>query len=220
MGKLIVLEGADGSGKATQTGLLHQYLINKGYLVRKIEFPNYQSPSSSLIKMYLHGEFGNDPCTVNPYAASTFYAVDRFATFKKGWQDFYDQGGIILADRYVTSNLVHQMSKISDPEEREQFEKWLIDLEYNKFKLPQPDWVIFLDVPPAVSRRLIVERSGASAGKDIHEMDHSYLEQSYRMSLELARRHGWFQISCAEDEELQSVECIHAKICAMLKNHL
>ena len=146
-GKLYVIEGVDGSGKATQTELLYQALLAQGKNVRKVSFPDYDSPSSSLIKMYLNGEFGTDPQEVNAFATSVFFAVDRFASFRKDRKAFYDQGGIIIADRYVTSNLVHQAGKINDQEEKERYIHWLNELEYGIFGLPKPDCVIFLDMP-------------------------------------------------------------------------
>ena len=170
-GKLYVIEGVDGSGKATQTELLYQALLAEGKPVRKVSFPDYDSPSSSLIKMYLNGEFGTDPQSVNAFATSVFFAVDRFASFRKDWQEFYENGGIIIADRYVTSNLVHQAGKISDAAEKERYIQWLSDLEYNIFGLPKPDYVIFLDMPPAYSLKLRQQRNELKQGltADIHK---------------------------------------------------
>ena len=138
-GTLFVIEGVDGSGKATQTDLLYQALQKQNKPVRKVSFPNYDSPSSSLIKMYLNGEFGSDPQSVNAFATSVFFAIDRFASFRKDWQPFYENGGIVIADRYVTSNLVHQAGKIAEAAEKERYVHWLSDLEYNIFGLPRPD---------------------------------------------------------------------------------
>ncbi len=154
----------DGSGKATQTDLLYQALQKQDKPVRKVSFPNYESPSSSLIKMYLNGEFGSDPQSVNAFATSVFFAVDRFASFRKDWQPFYENGGIIIADRYVTSNLVHQAGKIAEAAEKERYIHWLSDLEYNIFGLPRPDCVIFLDMPPAYSLRLRQQRNALKQG--------------------------------------------------------
>lgn len=223
MGKLIVFEGTDGSGKATQTELLYRYLAEKAFPVKKVEFPNYQSPSSGLIKMYLRGDFGAHPNDVSPYVASTFYAVDRFAGFKTEWGNFYNEGGLILADRYTTSNLIHQMSKIADPVDREKFAAWLVDLEYKKFQLPEPDCVIFLDVPPDISRALIAERAAAGGTReprDIHETDQEYLTLSYQTSLRLAEKYGWLRIPCTEKGGLKDIDSIHRGICQAVKSYL
>ncbi len=214
-GTLFVIEGVDGSGKATQTDLLYQALQKQERPVRKISFPNYDSPSSSLIKMYLNGEFGTDPQAVNAFATSVFFAVDRFASFRKDWQKFYEDGGIIIADRYVTSNLVHQASKISDAAEKERYIAWLSDLEYNIFGLPQPDCVIFLDMPPACSLQLRQQRNTLKQGltQDIHEADQHYLQQAYENAVTIAQHQQWHTIHCATpDGNIRSIEDIHRQI--------
>lgn len=214
-GTLFVIEGVDGSGKATQTDLLYQALQKLERPVRKISFPNYDSPSSSLIKMYLNGEFGTDPQAVNAFATSVFFAVDRFASFRKDWQKFYEDGGIIIADRYVTSNLVHQASKISDAAEKERYIAWLSDLEYNIFGLPQPDCVIFLDMPPACSLQLRQQRNALKQGltQDIHEADQHYLQQAYENAVAIAQHQQWHTIHCATpDGNIRSIEGIHRQI--------
>lgn len=214
-GTLFVIEGVDGSGKATQTDLLYQALQKQERPVRKISFPNYDSPSSSLIKMYLNGEFGTDPQAVNAFATSVFFAVDRFASFRKDWQKFYEDGGIIIADRYVTSNLVHQASKISDAAEKERYIAWLSDLEYNIFGLPQPDCVIFLDMPPTCSLQLRQQRNALKQGltQDIHEADQHYLQQAYENAVAIAQHQQWHTIHCATpDGNIRSIEDIHRQI--------
>lgn len=214
-GTLFVIEGVDGSGKATQTDLLYQALQKQERPVRKISFPNYDSPSSSLIKMYLNGEFGTDPQAVNAFATSVFFAVDRFASFRKDWQKFYEDGGIIIADRYVTSNLVHQASKISDAAEKERYIAWLSDLEYNIFGLPQPDCVIFLDMPPTCSLQLRQQRNALKQGltQDIHEADQHYLQQAYENAVSIAQHQQWHTIHCATpDGNIRSIEDIHRQI--------
>lgn len=214
-GTLFVIEGVDGSGKATQTDLLYQALQKQERPVRKISFPNYDSPSSSLIKMYLNGEFGTDPQAVNAFATSVFFAVDRFASFRKDWQKFYEDGGIIIADRYVTSNLVHQAGKISDAAEKEHYIAWLSDLEYNIFGLPQPDCVIFLDMPPACSLQLRQQRNTLKQGltQDIHEADQHYLQQAYENAVAIAQHQQWHTIHCATpDGNIRSIEDIHRQI--------
>ena len=213
-GKLYVIEGVDGSGKATQTELLYQALLAEGKPVRKVSFPDYDSPSSSLIKMYLNGEFGTDPQSVNAFATSVFFAVDRFASFRKDWQEFYENGGIIIADRYVTSNLVHQSGKISDAAEKERYIQWLSDLEYNIFGLPKPDCVIFLDMPPAYSLKLRQQRNELKQGltADIHEADQTYLQNAYKNAIGIAKHQEWHTISCVADDKIRTIEDIHAEI--------
>ena len=213
-GKLYVIEGVDGSGKATQTELLYQALLAEGKPVRKVSFPDYDSPSSSLIKMYLNGEFGTDPQSVNAFATSVFFAVDRFASFRKDWQEFYENGGIIIADRYVTSNLVHQAGKISDAAEKERYIQWLSDLEYNIFGLPKPDCVIFLDMPPAYSLKLRQQRNELKQGltADIHEADQTYLQNAYENAIGIAKHQEWHTISCVADDKIRTIEDIHAEI--------
>ncbi len=215
-GKLIIIEsGTDASGKATQTGLLFDRLAGEGYSVRKIEYPNYDSPSSSLIKMYLKGEFGLAPEDVNPYAASAFYAVDRYASFHKEWKDFYQSGGIVIADRYTTSNMVYQASKIEDTVERSRYLEWLWDLEFNKFGLPVPDCVIFLDMHPEISRELMKDRKNKFTGgaeKDIHEGNYEYLLKSYNNACQVAARYHWDRIKCFHEGRLKTIEDVHREI--------
>ena len=213
-GKLFVIEGVDGSGKATQTDLLYQALQNEGKTVRKISFPNYDSPSSSLIKMYLNGEFGTDPQAVNAYATSVFFAVDRFASFRTDWHSFYEDGGIIIADRYVTSNFVHQAGKIEDVAEKERYIQWPSHLEYDIFGLPRPDCVIFLDMPPAYSLRLRQQRNTLKQGltHDIHEEDQGYLYQAYENATAIAQHQAWHVINCVADYEIRTIEEIHQEI--------
>lgn len=211
-GKLIVIEGLDGSGKATQAKLLCQALEAKGQKVRKVSFPDYESNSSALIKMYLAGEFGTDPQAVNPYAASTFYAVDRYASFKKDWEGFYNEGGIIVADRYTTSNAVHQCSKLP----REQWDgylQWLFDFEYRLVGIPAPDQVIYLRVDPAVSQKLMTGRyQGDESKKDIHEKDLSYLDRSRMAAQYCAEKLGWKTVHCDSDGAMRAIEDIHQEI--------
>ena len=215
MGKLICIEAGDGSGKETQTGKLFERLQNQNYKVGKVSYPNYSSESSSLIKMYLRGDFGTRPEDVSPYIASTFYAVDRYASYKKEWQSFYEEGGIILADRYTTSNMVHQAAKITDPGEREEFLNWLLNFEFDLFGLPRPDCVIFLDMPPLFAARLMENRRNKITGskeKDIHEKDEAHLEQASRGALWLVEKYGWHRVSCVENERIRPIMDIHNDI--------
>lgn len=214
-GRVIVIEGCDGSGKATQTKRLFDRFLSEKYKVKKIEYPNYNSESSALVKMYLNGCFGNRPEDVNPYVASTFYAVDRFASYKMEWKDFYEDGGIIIADRYTTANMVHQASKIIDIDEKNKFLNWLWDFEFNMFALPSPDCVIFLDMPPEHSRKLMEERANKFTGsteKDIHEKDYEYLIHSYKNSCEVSEKYNWVRISCVDGERVKTIEEIHDEI--------
>jgi len=222
-GKVIVIEGSDGSGKATQTKALFERLSGEGRRIKKVEYPNYGSNSSALVKMYLNGEFGSSPNDVNAYAASSFYAVDRYASFKKEWEDFYQKGGIVIADRYTTSNMIHQASKIEDDAERESFLDWLWDYEFVKIGLPVPDCVIFLDVDPSCSIKLMEKRINKINGfeeKDIHEKDAAFLRQSYISSCKVAKKYNWIRISCIEAGRLRTVEDIHEEIYAIIKNKI
>lgn len=216
-GKLIVIEsGTDGSGKSTQFELIYNKLKTEGFNVHRVNFPDYNSDSSALVKMYLNGDFGKDPKDVNLYAASTFYAVDRFASYQKKWRDLYDKGTIILADRYTTSNMVHQASKIDDSSERMEYLKWLWDLEFNKFALPEPDLVIFLDMPPRYSIKFINSREK----QDIHEKNIDYLHYTYKNALEIAESYNWDIFECEEKGQLKSITDIHFEIYDRVKGAL
>lgn len=204
-GTLIVLEGIDGSGKATQSALLEKKLKEAGKNVMHISFPDYASDSSALVKMYLKGDFGADPGDVNPYAASLFYAVDRFASYRMKWKDFYEKGGIIIADRYTTSNMVHQMTKYDDEEERMQFLSWLEKTEYEELELPRPDLVILLDIPLRMSEALVKARAAEGGSMDIHEQHLDYLRKCHDAYQALVRCYGWERIPCAREGVLRSV---------------
>ena len=223
-GKLIIIEsGSDASGKATQTEKLYNRLLQDDYRVRKISFPNYDSDSSALIKMYLSGDFGKNPEDVSPYVASTFYAVDRFASFKTDWGQAYNDGAIILADRYTTSNMVHQAAKIKERGEKDSFLEWLLDFEFNIFKLPEPDCVLFLDMPPEYSKMLMEGRANKFTGeqkKDIHEINEGYLTESYNNSLYIAKKYGWIMIDCVKDGVLRTIDEIHESIYRAVKKQL
>lgn len=214
-GLLIAIDAVDGSGKETQTRKLYDRLCEDGYNIKKIQFPNYDSPSSSLIKMYLNGDFGKNANEISPYIASTFYAADRYASFKTLWGDFYNEGGIILTDRYTTGNMVHQASKIINKAEKKVFLNWLYDLEFNIYGIPKPDCVIFLDMPINYTKELIKNRANKINGldnKDIHERDTSYLEASYNNAVEIAKEYNWKRIECVKDEKIRSIEDLHEEI--------
>ena len=212
MGKLIVIEGTDGSGKSTQFRLLTQRLESEGHAFQKLVFPQYSEPSSALIRMYLGGEFGSKPSDVNAFAASTFYAVDRYASYKKVWGQWYEDGGLILSDRYTTSNAVHQASK--EPEDkREAFLAWLYDLEYNRLGLPRPDAVIYLDVPTDFTEAMMRRREADThTSADIHEQDMAYLATCRRTGKAAAEYYGWKVIQCVENGKMRSIEDIHEEI--------
>lgn len=212
-GKLIVLEGTDGSGKSTQFAALCTRLEQEGRSVQRLVFPQYDEPSSALIRMYLGGEFGKNPGDVNPYAASAFYAVDRYASLKKVWGEGYQNGGLILSDRYTTSNAVHQTAKC-DLEEREAFLRWLDDFEHEKLGLPRPDLVVYLDMPTAQSVKLLKKRQAETGTRgDIHEEDVNYLAICRDCALQAAELLSWRVIPCLDGAgNLRSIEEIHEKI--------
>lgn len=223
MGTLIIIEGGDGSGKATQTKALAERLSREGYNVRTVSFPNYDSPAAMPVKMYLAGDFGHKPSDVNPFVASTLYAVDRFASYRMDWEEFYKSGGIILADRYTTSNMIHQMVKYEDAKERQQFLSWLEDLEFVKFGLPRPDCVCLLDMPLKTSEALMkdrVHKTGGATG-DIHEHDHEYLLRVHGAYDELVQVYGWERVTCANEVgDLRSIEEIHEDVYDLVKPFL
>ncbi|MDD4691668.1 MAG: thymidylate kinase [Eubacterium aggregans] len=219
-GKLIVIEGVDGSGKETQTGELYAHLWSDGRRPMQVSYPRYHRDSSAMVRKYLAGEFGTDPGDVSPYVASTFYAADRYASYKEDLEDFLGAGGIVLADRYTTSNMVHQAGKLSDPKERRAFLKWLTDYEFGLLGLPVPDAIFFLDIPPEVSAMLMAGRANKITGeakKDIHEAHPEYLRQSYANARELAVDYGWRMINCIEGDKLRSIEDIHQEIYGQVK---
>ena len=217
--KLIVIEGLDGSGKATQAKRLTKALVEKGIPVREVSFPDYESDSSALVRMYLSGQFGTDPQDVNAYAASSFFAVDRFASYKKDWSRDYARG-VIISDRYTTSNAVHQCSKLPK-EQWEDFLNWLFDFEYKKLGIPAPDCVIYLNVDPAVSQALMTARySGDESKKDIHERDIAYLRHSREAAAYCAEKLGWKTVDCCRDGQMRSIEDIHKDVMKLLENSI
>ena len=212
MGKLIVIEGTDGSGKSTQFRLLSQRLEAEGRQFRHLVFPRYDQPSSALIRMYLGGEFGGSPSDVNAYAASAFYAVDRYASYKQDWGQWYEQGGVVLSDRYTTSNAVHQASK-EPAESRRAFLKWLYEFEYDRLGLPRPDLVVYLDVPTDFTEKLLRSREQATqTHADIHEQDIAYLATCREIGRTAAEYYGWKVVSCVRDGAMRSIEDIHEEI--------
>ena len=215
MGKLIVIEGVDSSGKQTQTEKLYKELLNRNLDVMTVAFPNYKSKSSELVKMYLGGEFGDDPEAVNPYTASAFFAVDRVASYKLEWQDKLASDKIIIADRYTTSNMIHQASKIDDIDEKNKFLDWVYDFEYNKLGLPKPDVVIFLDMPVKYAKILMASRPNKidnSMVLDIHEGNEEYLNHSYENAVHVCEKYNWLRIKCVDGERIKTIDEIANEI--------
>lgn len=223
MGKLIVIEGTDSSGKETQTKKLYERLAKEIEKVRKISFPNYESPACEPVKMYLAGDFGDNALNVNPYPVSTMFAIDRYASYKMDWESFYNAGGVIVTDRYTTSNMVHQASKIESIDEKSKYLDWLEDLEYNKMGIPKPDLVIFLNMPTEMAVKLMEARKNKITGeekKDIHEKDTSYLKKSYDNACDIAKKYNWKEIKCVEDKRLKTIEEIGEEIYTLVKEIL
>ena len=216
--KLIVIDGLDGSGKATQSKLLADRLNKRGYKARTISFPDYDSDSSALVKMYLGGKLGSSPDDVNAYAASSFYAVDRVASYINTWRAYCEEYDYIIADRYTTSNIIHQMAKVAE-DERDSYINWLFDFEYKRLELPAPDMVIFLDVDPAISQKLIFGRyKGDESKKDIHEKDFAYLLRCRSSAIYAIERLGWRRIDCTEGGAMRSIESIGDSILDLIMN--
>lgn len=211
-GKLIVIEGLDGSGKATQAQKLFEKLKEQGKQIIKVSFPDYNSNSSALVKMYLNGEFGSDPNQVNPYAASSFYAIDRFASYTKNWKNFYLDDGTVIADRYTTSNAIHQCAKLPK-EQWKDFINWLFHYEYELLGIPKPYRTLYLRVDPEVSQKLMTKRyQGNEERKDIHESDLEYLRRSREAADYCAKELGWTLIECVQNGDMRSIEDISADI--------
>ena len=220
MGKLFVIDGTDGSGKQTQFNKLKERLDKEKIKYKVASFPNYDNPSSSLVKMYLSGEFGENAKDVSPYI--TFYAADRYATYKTTLEKFYNEGCIILADRYTTSNMIHQAGKIQDKEEREKFLKWLWDFEFNLYGIPIPTKTFFLNMPTEYAIKLIEERENKfthTKEKDIHERDIQHLKDSYNSAISLIDKYNWKEIKCIENGKIRTIAEIHEEIWNEIKKY-
>ena len=218
-----MIDGTDGSGKQTQFEKLKERLAKDGVKYKVVSFPNYDSPSSSLVKMYLSGEFGKDAKKISPYIASTFYAADRYATFQTNYRDYYENGGIILADRYTTANMVHQAGKISDKVERKKFLDWLWDFEFNLYGLPVPTEVFFLNMPVEKSLELIKNRENKfthDAEKDIHESDKNHLIDAYHAACDVAKDYHWYEVRCVKDDTIRTIEDIHEEVYEEIRKHI
>jgi len=217
---LIVLEGIDGSGKSTQFQLLCDHLDKFGRSYTRIRFPQYDKPSSALLRMYLDGAFGTDPNEVNAYAASTFYAVDRYASYKNTWSDAYLRDDLILADRYTTSNAVHQGSKLQG-EARQAFFQWLDDFEHQKMELPRPNIVLYMDVPIELAvQNMRMREANTGTTPDIHETGITYLKQCLDAAQEAADFFGWHKVPCTEDGQMRDAMAIHQEILQILQGTL
>ena len=220
-GKLFIIEAGDGSGKETQTRLLAERLMREGHRVVPVTFPDYEADSSMLVRMYLCGDFGAHAGDVNAYAASTFFAVDRYASYRMKWGRDYEAGAIVLADRYTTSNMVHQAVKIGDAAERDIFLDWIYDLEFRKMGLPVPDAVFFLDMEPHAAERLIAMRAKEKGSTpDIHECDAAYLERTHDAYRLLSKRYGWVRIPSSVDGEPLPIAEIHESLYGEVRRFL
>lgn len=220
-GRLIIIEAGDGSGKATQAKALYEHLQREGRTVRQVSFPDYGSDGSGPVRLYLSGAFGTHPGDVDAYAASALFAVDRFASYRMKWKDDYEAGSIILADRYTTSNMVHQAVKLTDPAARDAFLDWVWDFEFRKMGLPVPDRVVFLDMDPAVAQHLIDARAQKEhTEKDIHERDAAYLAKCHEAYRLLAARYGWATVKCSKDGKPRPVGEIAADVYTAVKDVL
>jgi len=212
LGKLIVFEGIDGSGKSTQFEMMCERLLLENRQFKRLVFPRYNEPSSALIKMYLGGDFGSSPDAVNAYAASSFYAVDRYASFVQDWREYYEDGGLILTDRYTTSNALHQGAKVAT-DQREHFFKWLYDYEFNLIGLPAPDLVIYMDLEVEVATiRLRRRETETATNADIHENDIAYLSNSVESGKQAAALFNWHKVSCVSNGVERDMKDIHKDI--------
>lgn len=219
-GTLIVIEGTDGSGKETQAKLLCQSLERLCLPVNFLSFPCYGTPACAPVEMYLGGKFGKKPEDVSPYAASVMYAIDRYASFKTRWATAYEKGEIFVADRYTTSNAVHQAAKLP-PEDRTAYLEWLYDIEYNKIGIPSPDLVVYLDLPPEASEKMLRNRSGKPGVQhDIHETNAEFLRKSRENALGIAQSSGWKVVAAGDKNGPYTKEMVHAKILKLYKSLL
>lgn len=219
-GRLIVFEGTDGAGKATQAGLMARRLAAEGVSFREIDFPRYGNPFAEPARLYLAGALGAKPGDVSACAASVFYAVDRYASYREDWGRDYEAGELILANRYTTSNAVHQASKL-ERAEREAFLSWLFDLEYRRLELPEPDLVFYLDLPIELTEQMMRRReSETGAHADIHEQDEAYLRRCRESAGKIADRLGWRRIDCSREGAVRTQEDIHAEAWELVRTLL
>lgn len=220
-GKLIVIDGVDSSGKQTQVEHLFEKLKSEGYKVKRISFPDYDSNSSALVKMYLNGDLGDDPDMLDPYAISTFYAADRYISYITGWKKDLEEGTIVIADRYTTSNMIHQAAKIKDLNKKKNFLAWLYDFEFGVYHLPKPDATIFLNMPVEYGMRLMADRKNKITGeakKDIHEKNKDYLLESYYNAMYIAKEYDWDIVNCVKDEKIRTIKDIAKEVYEIVKS--
>ena len=218
MGKFIVIDGLDGSGKGTQSEILKKRFEAAGKKVRLLSFPMYESEGSSLVRFYLGGGLGQNPEDTGAYAASSFFAADRYISYKTDWKkDIEDPDTIVIANRFTTANAVHQLSKM--PRENwDEFLSWLWDYEYKKLCIPSPDLVLYLEMTPEISASLVSHRSEATGQvKDIHELDPMHLINSYEAAIYSSEKLGWERIRCFEDDTPLSIEAISDMIAERVK---
>ncbi|MEA4894571.1 MAG: deoxynucleoside kinase [Oscillospiraceae bacterium] len=219
-GKLIVLEGIDGSGKSTQFRLLAERLERDGVPFRRLVFPRYDKSSSSLLRSYLSGEFGKEPGDVNAFAASTFFFVDRFASFKTDWGEYYKSGGTVICDRYTTSNAIHQGAKLPE-NELDAFFDWLYDFEFRLMELPKPDIVLYMDIDlETCLRQMKARQEQTGTSGDIHETNISYLAACLKAGARAAGRLGWSKVRCLESGLMRGVADIHEDVYETVKGVL
>lgn len=216
MGKIIVIEGTDASGKQTQTDLLYDILKKDNNNIMKLTFPDYKSETSIFVRMYLEGKFGDSADSVDAKTASVFYAADRYASYKLKWEEFIKKDdSIIIFDRYVTSNMVHQAAKYDDIEKKNEFLDWVYDFEYNILGLPKPDKVIFLNMRYDLALKLMEKRNNKitdESEKDIHERDSEYMKKCYENACFVAKKYDWNEVKCFENDEIRTIEDIHDEI--------
>ena len=213
MGRFIVIDGLDASGKETQTELLAEALRKQGKKVRVLSFPVYESESSAFVKMYLSGKLGEHPEDTNAYAASSFFASDRYISYRLDWKkDIDDPETVVIANRYTTANAVHQLAKL--PRETwDEFLSWLWDFEFEKLGVPKPDTIIYLEMLPEISMRLLKSRSDKTGRAiDIHEADKSFIENSYLAAMYASEKLGWTRITCYSGDEIRTREDIHRDV--------
>lgn len=220
-GVLIDIEGLDSCGKETQTKLLAEYLRSKGIATTTVSFPDYEDPSCFFVKEYLGKSYGDNPSLVNPYTASTFYALNRYHTYIKKWKESYDRGDVIIADRYVNSNLIHQLSKCEDDSQRNAFVTWLYDLEFNRNEIPRPSVTIFLDMNPDISDKLCRERAERTGTPlDLHESNRKYLRECYAEAKKLSSKLGWEEVTCYDKDGYLPIDTIHQNIIRIVEKYI
>jgi len=216
-GKIVVIEGLDGSGKATQAELLCEQLNSRGQRLRKLSFPCYGQESSALARMYLDGEFGEHPQDVSAQAASVLFACDRFASFRKDWHRDYEEGALLVCDRYTTSNAVYQAGKLDESLQHE-FLEWLFDFEYRLMGIPEPDLVLYLDIPAELSEHLLSQRYTGDASKmDIHERDLLYQRRCRSAAMRCAAAQNWQIVDCTRDNAMKPAPVILEELMSILE---